>query len=214
MKQAMGHCNNSALAQRLKWVIALVFLAMVLLPFAVQAGPFQFTINNQVVTITGFTGGDGRVFVPATIQGKRVVAIGPYAFGSVVQLVRIPSTVTNIGTGAFAACYKLGSFRVNGSRAYTSDADVLMDKEKTIIVRYPPRRAGPAYQVPNTVTNIADYAFESCTHLQGIYFEGNAPALGSSVFLGDSGITIYYVQGTSGWGPSYGGFPTATWTPK
>lgn len=44
-----------------------------------------------------------------------------------------------------------------------------------------------------------------------MYFEGNAP-YDNSVFVGDSGATVYYLPGTKGWGSTFGGLPTAPWS--
>ena len=68
--------------------------------------------------------------------------------------------------------------------------------------------------VPNSVTNLADDAFASCASLTGVYFQGNAPSVGTDVFEGDNHATVYYLAGTSGWGPTFDGLPTALWTPQ
>lgn len=66
--------------------------------------------------------------------------------------------------------------------------------------------------IPSSVTSIADYAFADCANLTGVYFQGNAPTLaGPDVFTGDDNATVYYLPSSSGWGPSYGGRPTAIW---
>jgi hypothetical protein len=63
-------------------------------------------------------------------------------------------------------------------------------------------------------------AFIDCTNLTGVYFKGNAPLLESSwdgvvrVFDGDDSAVIYYLPGTTGWGPTFGGLQTALWLPK
>jgi hypothetical protein len=65
--------------------------------------------------------------------------------------------------------------------------------------------------IPNSVSSIGDYAFTSCTSLRGVYFWGNAPELGSNVFSSDTNATVYYLPGTTGWGSTFGGCPTALW---
>ena len=65
--------------------------------------------------------------------------------------------------------------------------------------------------IGNSVTNIGDSAFSYCTNLTSVYFQGNAPFLGPSVFTGDSKATVYYLAGTTGWGTTFGGRPTAVW---
>jgi hypothetical protein len=45
-----------------------------------------------------------------------------------------------------------------------------------------------------------------------VFFKGDAPFLeGISVFDYAYQATIYYLAGTVGWGPTYGGRPTALW---
>lgn len=53
-------------------------------------------------------------------------------------------------------------------------------------------------------------AFSWCTSLTGAYFEGTAPTGGSNVFYGST-TTIYYLPGTTGWGTTFSGRPTAPW---
>jgi hypothetical protein len=57
-------------------------------------------------------------------------------------------------------------------------------------------------------------AFEYCNSLTGIYFKGNAPSLGSGAFDGANNVIVYYLPGTTGWGPTLHGRPTAPWKPK
>jgi hypothetical protein len=68
--------------------------------------------------------------------------------------------------------------------------------------------------IGNSVTTIGSSAFYFCTSLKQVYFEGNAPSIGSSVFSGDNNATIYYLPGTTGWGTPgapFGSRPTAPW---
>ena len=70
--------------------------------------------------------------------------------------------------------------------------------------------------IPNSVTNIGSYAFAHCTSLNGVYFQGNAPSVGSSVFDGDNNATVYYLPGTTGWEnfAQLTGLPTVLWNPQ
>jgi hypothetical protein len=67
--------------------------------------------------------------------------------------------------------------------------------------------------IPNTVTSIGSAAFYSCTRLTSVYCLGNSPVPtdDSSVFLYDSSPTVYYLPGTTGWGATFDGVPTASW---
>jgi PKD repeat protein len=63
--------------------------------------------------------------------------------------------------------------------------------------------------IPGSVTYIGGYAFEYCTKLRGVYFEGNAPSSGNSVALGTlfngDPTKVYYLSGASGWGSTFAG---------
>jgi hypothetical protein len=110
-----------------------------------------------------------------------VTAIGKHAFdyNSLIN-VTIPNSVTNIGDGAFAGCPHLTSVTI-----------------------------------PNSVTRIGNGAFKDCTSLHQAYFQGNSPSVNgaagsvdSTVFSGETG-TVYFLPGTTGWGATFGGWPTA-----
>lgn len=80
--------------------------------------------------------------------------------------------------------------------------------------------------IPAGVKEIGDLAFFACENLKAVYFLGNTPeTVGESVFQmytddGDiniPGLTLYYLEGTSGWtSPTWGAdaYPTAVWKPS
>jgi hypothetical protein len=45
------------------------------------------------------------------------------------------------------------------------------------------------------------------------FFAGDAPAIGSSPFLGDNKTTIYYLTNTTGWFSPFAGRPAVLWNP-
>src|SRR6185437_2382880 len=69
--------------------------------------------------------------------------------------------------------------------------------------------------VPNSVTNIGQYAFEYCYLLTNAVFQGNAPSVDGVPGSADSTVffdvigTVHYLPGTIGWGSTFGGWPTA-----
>ena len=152
----------------------------------------------------------GSLTIPDTVTN-----IGDYAFSNCTNLtsVTIPGSVMNIGEAAFADCSSLAAITVDtNSPAYSSVDGVLFNKSQTTLVAYPSDKAGN-YTIPNSVTSIGDYAFCDCTGLTGVYFQGNAPRLGSHVFDGDSNATVYYLPGATGWGATIGGLPALLWWP-
>jgi hypothetical protein len=61
--------------------------------------------------------------------------------------------------------------------------------------------------IPSSVTNIGVQAFASSS-VRALYCRGNAPGVD---FDGCGLSTVYYLPGTTGWGPTLGGRPTAPW---
>jgi hypothetical protein len=93
----------------------LPLLLLLVLPAVVQA-QFTFTTNNSAITITGYTGSNGVVTVPGTIEGLPVTGIGDWAFyATSVTNVLIPDSVTNIGDGAFFDCESLTNVTIGSS---------------------------------------------------------------------------------------------------
>ena len=70
---------------------------------AETSGYWTYSIASDEVTVTGYVGNESRVVIPETLEGKPVVAIGDNAFdnNSEVEVIIVPSTVTNIGDHAF-----------------------------------------------------------------------------------------------------------------
>jgi hypothetical protein len=87
----------------------------------------------------------------------------------------------------------------------------LFDKNQTTLIRCPGGIAG-SLTIPKSVTSIGDFAFLNDYLLNTVYFEGNAPSLGSSVF--DDTLTVYFLPGTTGWTTPFGGMPAVLWNPQ
>ena len=72
---------------------------------------WTYIINESEITITGYTGGDSNITIPATIDGKPVTAIsdGAFAGSPIIINVVVSSGVTTIGEEVFADCPNLES---------------------------------------------------------------------------------------------------------
>ena len=202
----------------------LPLLLLLALPATVQ-GQFNYTNTSGTITITGYTGSGGAVVIPSTINGLPVASIGDAAFANCTSLtsVTIPNSVTSVGVSAFQGCGGLtsvtipGSVTSIGSEAFGFDgslASVTMSNGVSTIGGAAFCSCGSltAITIPASVNSIAYSAFQSCGSLTGVYFQGNAPTVGYAVFTGDDDASVYYVVGTTGWGSTFGGLPTAVWS--
>lgn len=72
--------------------------------------------------------------------------------------------------------------------------------------------------IPASVTNFGWPSFRSCSNLLAVYFQGNAPRdyypAAPPIFGGDPKATLYYLQGTTGWGTQIDMLPTVKWDPQ
>jgi hypothetical protein len=122
------------------------------------------------------------------------------------EAVTIPSSinflpVTSIGNSAFFGKQNVTSVSVPDSATQIGNSAFYGCTSLTNVT------------IGNSVTNIGNRAFYGCTKLAGVYFRGNATSLGLSAFASDPNATIYYLPGTTGWGPMFGGRPAVLWNP-
>jgi hypothetical protein len=192
-------------------LLALLLLAA---PAPVQA-QFTYTTNNGAITRAAYTGSAGAVVI-----SNFVTSIGDSAFYGCTSLtsVQIPASVTSIGDSAFNSCTSLTSVTIPGSVTSIRDSafyyctsltSITIPSSVTSIGDYAfcYCTSLTSITIPSSVTNIGEGAFADCASLMNIYCQGNAPSGAAAAFFGDNG-TIFYVQGTTGWGTMFGGLPT------
>jgi hypothetical protein len=154
--------------------------------------------DKAKATLIQFPGGLGGSY---SISNS-VTSIGDAAFGNCTRLtsVTFPNSVTNIGDSAFAGCASLTSVTIGNGVTSIGDSAFYQCLSLTNVI------------IPNSVTSIGAAAFYYCFSLKSAYFLGNAPPDPGTVFSYDS-ATVYYLYGTTGWGPTFGGVPTVLLNP-
>jgi hypothetical protein len=137
----------------------------------------------------------GTYVVPNTVSN-----IFDGAFGDAVGLtsVVISDNVTNISFESFYSCFNLSTV-VLGAKVRTIQQDAFFFCPALLSIIF-----------PASLQSLGFEAFGGCQKLTNACFEGNQPADGGSVFFFDTALTqILYVNGTTGWGPTYDGIATA-----
>ena len=112
---------------------------------------FAYITNSQTlsITVTGHTGADANVTIPANIDGFPVTAIGDSAFKySSVAAIALPNSVTRIGDSAFDFFFNLRSVTLGNSVSTIGDQAFFYCYSLTSMT------------IPNSVTTIGSSAVE------------------------------------------------------
>ena len=138
-----------------------------------------------------------------------VTNIGDKAFYNSESLtkINIPNSVINIGNSAFSGCSSLTKIIIpssvvnmdgnpflgwdgdlhNESKAFVYERQVLFNKDKTTLIAY--RSKKTSYIIPNSVTNIENYAFSGCKSLTSIEIPNSVSNIGNYAFSGCKSLT-------------------------
>jgi hypothetical protein len=126
--------------------------------------PFTYTITNDAITLTTYTGAGGAVILPDSIEGRPVTRLADQIFDSCSGLtsVSIPKNVINIGSHAFRRCPNLAAITVDESNAvYRSVEGALCSKSDgkalitPILVRRSLRKDSAAIAPPPQIASSA-----------------------------------------------------------
>ena len=145
----------------------------------------KIRVNRDGITCTVEGQGNCReksISIPESIEGFRVTAIGTNrtdhygkivsGFASDVTSIIIPSSVTEIGSGAFAECRSLENVRIPVSVTKIGDNAFRGCLRMEAIV------------IPDSVTDLGGNAFYACTNLNRVELSRSLNAIKSGTFHG------------------------------
>lgn len=174
--------------------------------FAVETTPptsdYTYTITkNNTVTITGYTGSDTALTVPATLDGSPVTEIAADAFAEQTKLtsvtlpdglmkiaddaffnctslktITLPDSVTSLTGAAFSGCTQEITLTLDGNSHYTVDNDgaLCTDSGKTLVAYL---GGANTFAVPDSVTKIAASAIVN-PHTKVVSLPASVTSLG------------------------------------
>lgn len=155
----------------------------------IGAGAFLNCFNLTGVTIPqGVTSIGDNAFLncrnlTSVVIPEGMTSIGVRAFGACYGLtsVTIPKSVTSIGEPAFSGCLN-NIFVDEGNASYSSVDGVLFNKDQTTLIAYPANRADTAYKIPEGVTSIGNWAFQTCWYLTDVTIPESMTSIGNYAF--------------------------------
>lgn len=116
---------------------------------------------------------------------------------SALTNITIPAGVTSIGSDALANCTALTEIVVDpDNTAYCGASGVLFNKEKTELILYPAAKPDTSYEIPASVTNVADNAFSSNTYFTAVTIHEPLTSIGGGAFNGCTSITDVWYDST------------------
>jgi hypothetical protein len=104
--------------------------------------------------------------------------------------IEIPNSVTSIGDCGFLECSGLTEINVDsGNKNYKSIDGILFNYDETLLQAYPEGKTNKSYTIPNSVTSIAERAFNGCRGLTSVKIPNSVTSIGVCAFWGCSGLT-------------------------
>ena len=216
----------------MKKIILSIFLAITVLFTPLRAesadkSEYTYSVIDNTVTITGFTGEPVFIDIPDTIDGCRVTEIRDNAFYECDTLknITIPATVEKIGHHAFYACSALESIVIPDSEigmgCFCGNSSLKSVTISENIIQLPEScfRSCTTLKnivIPQNVTDIGDFCFSGCTSLSNVSLGEKVHNIGDcSFYMCDSMKYIYIPPSVDEIGVYAVGFlPTSDGTEK
>ena len=178
-----------------------------------QLGDYTVVSQGAGVAIVSYDGEETSLFVPAKIEGKKIVAIKEGAFNNskvttlafedganieleesafnnntVIETVSLPSTATSVPKNCFMNCTNLNS--VTMPNAITYIGEYAFYGCSNLTKNYEKAEDGYRWiNLPTSLTEICNSAFYNCSNLDAVKVSTKLKTIGASAFRA-SGIQV------------------------
>ena len=140
---------------------------------------YIYSQYDTYCVITGFSGSDTEIEIPATIKDIKVTQIADEVFKGQKNLktVTMNGNISSIGKGVFEDCTSLTNVNMNtglitiGNYAFSGCTSL-----KSLIF-------------PSSLSSISDYACNNCTSLENVTITKSLATIGNYAFAGCSNLT-------------------------
>ncbi len=147
---------------------------------------FNYKIKDGI-TITKYNGSATNVTIP---QGTTRIDENTFSNKTTITSVTIPDSVTSIGNSAFNGCSGLTSIYYKGtigSWCGISGLYNIMSSSRTLYIGG--KKVAGDLVIPDSVTNVSDYAFYNCSEITSVMFGNKVKSIGRNAFNGCTGLT-------------------------
>lgn len=148
------------------------------------SGSYTYTLSGSYATITGYSGNDTALTIPAKLNGYSVNAIGDYSFVSKsFQTLTLNSNIKSIGNMAFGNCANLTTVKIYGSPTI---GNWVFDGCKAL----------KNVTLSNRIKSLGIMMFNGCTSLEKITLPSSLTSMGTSVFAGCTALKSITIPST------------------
>jgi len=116
-----------------------------------------------------------------------------FAIGCGATEYTILDSVTKIDGAAFVKCTSLKAFY---GKFASTDNRCLVDNGKLVVYA---NKSGSEYTIPNSITEIGDYAFWSCTNLKKVTIPNTITTIGNYAFDACRNLEAVYITDLAKW---------------
>lgn len=152
----------------------------------ITCGDYTYTLlNDGTAKITGYTGSNAHLILPAELDGKPVTAIREWAFSYNESLtkVTIPDAIVDVSLTPFLQCSNLSVIEVSSKHPTLAVIDgILYNMPQKALICYPLGLAHTEYVIPHGVESIDDNAFSSAVKLTSVTIPSSVTRIGYDAF--------------------------------
>ncbi len=165
--------------------------------FADMKSLTSVTLRNGVGIIEKGAFEEDKRLAKVNMAGS-VKKIYAHAFAyTPVKKMMIPSGITKLEVSAFYQCNNISEYTGSGSGTYVVRNGVLYSNKGKTLLRYPPKKKGTSFTVPENVTKVAQDAFKDVTSLKELSFNKGIKNLGSGSIVNCKNLQqIVFCEGT------------------
>lgn len=163
----------------------------------VSSEGLQFTSNGDgTCTVTGFSNYADNIdlVIPdRSPDGDKVTAIGESAFAwrNGIKSITLPEGLASIGSVAFSECTGLTAVHISSISAWCgiNFSSVTSNPLTYAHNLYLNNELVTKFTIPDSVTNVSNYAFSGCTSLTEIVIPDGVTNIGAAAFSGCTSLT-------------------------